>query len=167
MCCLPIAGSEQLNDKAADQPQALQTGSRGKKALRGKGVGDCAEWPGPTPGAPNHGEQKLNLSARGSPGSGRPWAAHMRRGCAPGGPTEASTSQEGPIPSQRRSSGLVSGQGSFALPKCQCCGQPPKRPEERCLLSCGWQSQQPPHMWGLPDPPEPWPTSALEFYPRI
>lgn len=22
-----------------------------------------------------------------------------------------------------------------------------------------------PHTWGLPDPPEPWPTSALEFYP--
>lgn len=37
LCCLPIAGSEQLNDKAADQPQALQTGSGGKKALRGKG----------------------------------------------------------------------------------------------------------------------------------
>lgn len=25
LCCLPIAGSEQLNDKAADQPQAPQT----------------------------------------------------------------------------------------------------------------------------------------------
>lgn len=35
MCCLPIAGSEQLNDKAADQPQARapQTGAGGKKAL--------------------------------------------------------------------------------------------------------------------------------------
>lgn len=33
MCCLPIAGSEQLNDKAADRPQAPQTGAGGKKAL--------------------------------------------------------------------------------------------------------------------------------------
>lgn len=76
LCCLPIAGSEQLNDKAADQPQALQTGSGGKKALRGKG--SCAEWPLPIPSALNHAEQKLNLSVQGGPGSGRPWAGPWR-----------------------------------------------------------------------------------------
>lgn len=96
LCCLPIAGSEQLNDKAADQPQALQTGSGGKKALRGKG-GSCAEWPLPIPSALNHGKQKLNLSAQGDLGSGGPWAGTWE-GCAPDGPLEARASQEEPPP---------------------------------------------------------------------
>lgn len=98
LCCLPIAGSEQLNDKAADQPQALQTGSGGKKALRSKEGGtSCTERPVPIPSALNHGEQQLNLPAQGGLGSGRPWACPWE-GCAPEGPPEAGASQEGPLP---------------------------------------------------------------------
>lgn len=98
LCCLPIAGSEQLNDKAANQPRALQTGSGGKKALRSEeGGASCTERPVPILSALNRGEQKLNLPAQGGLGSEHPWAGTWE-GCAPEGPPEAAAGQEGPLP---------------------------------------------------------------------
>lgn len=50
LCCFPIAGLEQLNDKAADQPRAPQTGAGSEKALRGEGGAQDGPAPPLTPG---------------------------------------------------------------------------------------------------------------------
>lgn len=60
MCCLPLAGSEQLNDKEAYQPQALQTAGRWGTSASKRENGEAM----PTLCALNHGEQKLNLPTR-------------------------------------------------------------------------------------------------------
>lgn len=150
MCCLPIAGSEQLNDKAADQPQAAQTGSGGEEALGGE---EGAAQDGPIPTRPlNRGEQKLNLSIN----PGRPELRALRAGHV-GVPLCPGSRPGRAPPCQRGCSQVMAGPSDHALASPQSGSRQPFP-----LLHVAFPGAQ--HT-GFPSPREPQPTFAAGVPP--